>query len=468
MPSRSSLVTVELLPETHDIFSNGCHYHTPVTTAKGNTMQLQTRIRSTVAGLLSSTKFAALSRHIARGRRRMSGMAPTVYYFHQVDDPHSHLAVQKLNQLRQQYALPFITHLVSASADDFKGSAEHFQHWTQQDALAIAKGYGTTLDITNTPTPEQVYQANSRLSALLNTDTFAAEAYTTGTELWTSGNLNEIDAARTNDTEIALKNGNALQAKLGHYAGAMFYFDGEWYWGLNRLHLLEQRLIDEGFASANAAPCVTLPEARDTSGLNAKHISLEYFPSLRSPYTAIGHKRVLELIERSGVSVRLRPVMPMLMRGVPAPAAKQRYIITDAAREGRFYGVPLDRIVDPFGDPVKAAFNLYAGADALGQGMEFVTAYLSAAWQRGVDITTTAGLQQVAVEAGIDWQAMVDAAAKADWQTLLNDNLSALTSANLWGVPSFRISGGNNSEPFVCWGQDRIWRVEDEIAQRVK
>ena len=158
----------------------------------------------------------------------------------------------------------------------------------------------------------------------------------------------------------------------------------------------------------------------------------------------------------------------MLMRGVPAPAAKQRYIITDAAREGRFYGVPLDRIVDPFGDPVKAAFNLYAGADALGQGMEFVTAYLSAAWQRGVDITTTAGLQQVAVEAGIDWQAMVDAAAKADWQTLLNDNLSALTSANLWGVPSFRISGGNNSEPFVCWGQDRIWRVEDEIAQRVK
>ncbi|GIS20989.1 MAG: hypothetical protein CM15mP120_29050 [Pseudomonadota bacterium] len=23
------------------------------------------------------------------------------------------------------------------------------------------------------------------------------------------------------------------------------------------------------------------------------------------------------------------------------------------------------------------------------------------------------------------------------------------------------------SEPFVCWGQDRVWRVEQEIAQRV-
>ena len=100
--------------------------------------------------------------------------------------------------------------------------------------------------------------------------------------------------------------------------------------------------------------------------------------------------------------------------------------------------------------------------------MDFVTAYLSAAWQRGVDITTTAGLQQVADEAGINWQAMVDAAAKVNWQTLLDANLQELTDAALWGVPSFRVSGGNNPEPFICWGQDRIWRVEEEIAKRLE
>jgi 2-hydroxychromene-2-carboxylate isomerase len=175
----------------------------------------------------------------------------------------------------------------------------------------------------------------------------------------------------------------------------------------------------------------------------------------------------LALIERSGVTLKLRPVMPMLMRGVTAPQAKQRYIITDSGREGRFHQSPLGRIVDPFGEPVKQAFNLYAGADALGQGMDFVTAYLAAGWQQGIDITTTQGLQQVASNAGIDWQQMTDAADKNDWETLLDDNLQALTEANLWGVPSFRVSGGSNPEPFACWGQDRIWRVEDEIAQRV-
>ena len=175
-------------------------------------MQLQTRIRSTIAGLLTSANFAELSRRIARGKRRLSGKAPVVHYFHQVDDPHSHLAVQKLDQLRQQYALPFITHLVSASADDFKGSVEHFQHWIQQDATAIATGHDTTLNIADTPTPDQVHSANLRLSAHINTESFAAEAYAVGTELWANAvDVSGVDSERAAATATALKNGNAIR-----------------------------------------------------------------------------------------------------------------------------------------------------------------------------------------------------------------------------------------------------------------
>ncbi|HCY04109.1 MAG TPA: hypothetical protein DHU16_01555, partial [Gammaproteobacteria bacterium] len=286
--------------------------------SKGAAMQLQTRIRSTAAGFLSSKQFADLLQRIARGKRVLSGKAPTVHYFHQVNDPYSHLAVQKLDALRHQYTLPFITHLVSESADAFKGSAEHFAHWAQQDASAIASGYATTLNIVGTPTAEQIHMANLRLGTLVDADTFAVEAKAVGTELWEhSIHLDSADTEHTTAAQNALETGNALRKKLGHYAGAMFYFDGEWYWGVDRLHLLEQRLIDEGYASANATPIVPLPRATDTTDLNAQQITLEYFPSLRSPYTAVGHKRVLALIERSGVKVELRPVMPMLMRGVP-------------------------------------------------------------------------------------------------------------------------------------------------------
>ena len=74
------------------------------------------------------------------------------------------------------------------------------------------------------------------------------------------------------------------------------------------------------------------PSADQLPNLKDSDVELEYFPSLRSPYTAIGHARVLELIEKSSVRVNVRVVMPMMMRGVLAPTEKGRVILTDAAR----------------------------------------------------------------------------------------------------------------------------------------
>ena len=125
-------------------------------------------------------------------------------------------------------------------------------------------------------------------------------------------------------------------------------------------------------------------------------------------------------------------------------------------------------LVDPFGEPVKQAFALFPGAMALDAGMEFVTAYLRAAWMDGTDITSEAGLQQVTEQAGIDWQQLLKACEGTNWEAVLDDNLNAMLGAGLWGVPSFRVSGGNDPEAFACWGQDRIWRVENEIHRRCK
>jgi 2-hydroxychromene-2-carboxylate isomerase len=167
--------------------------------------------------------------------------------------------------------------------------------------------------------------------------------------------------------------------------------------------------------------------------------------------------------------------MPMLMRGIPAPRAKQRYIINDAGREGRAHNIPFGRIVDPFGEPVKRAFALFAAAAALSNEaghsnhheMDFVTAYLNAAWFDGTDITNAHGLKHVVSSAHLDWDALLESARNIDWEALLADNLHTMMADNLWGVPSFRVSGGNSEQAYACWGQDRIWRVENEIARRV-
>ena len=429
-------------------------------------MHLKTRIRSTGMRYFASAGYLHKQRRKARKLRAKQGGAPMVHYFHQVDDPYSHLAVQKLDELKSSYDLEFQPHLVSKPDDAYQGSAAHFDRWAWRDAQSVAADYGTefapAIDI---PLPGAVAAANASLAAHLNSEDFAQAAVQIGHALWTQQALDEPGDVAAGVQ--ALGRGDELRRALGHYQGAMFYFEGEWFWGIDRIRLLEERLQEEGFGQPSNGLCVPEPTPVDTSGLQASEVLLEYFPSLRSPYTAIGHQRVLDLITRSGVSVDVRPVMPMMMRGIPAPRAKQRYIITDASREGRTHGVPFGRIVDPFGEPVKRAFALFPGAAGLDRAMEFVTAYLSAAWFDGIDITRDKGLHVVADNAGLDWQTLQAAAADTDWESLLESNLTAMLEANLWGVPSFRVSGGKLDTAHACWGQDRIWRVENEIARRV-
>lgn len=414
---------------------------------------------------LSSSRFQEFVRRRARLSRRLRRQAPVVHYFHQVDDPYSHLAVQKLDELNDAYALPFVPHLVSSPDAAFLGDADHFDEWAMRDAVDIAPAFATTFpDNPRRQNRAAVMAANNLLADYLELEDFASTAKAVGTELWT-GQLARHTAAPSCG-ERAIRDGNLLRQRLGHYFGAMFYFDGEWYWGVDRLRSLEARLVEEGFGATTGEIRVPEPAVTSSSGLDAGHIQLEYFPSLRSPYTAIGHRRVLDLIDRTGVSVKLCPVMPMLMRGVPAPPAKQRYIITDAGREGRARGTPFGKIVDPFGDPVTDAFALFPAAAQLGKGMDFVTAYLAAAWVEGIDITTRNGLRQVAANADIEWSELMDARNRSDWEALLDENLAGMLGAGLWGVPSFRVTGGADETPFACWGQDRIWRVENEIARR--
>jgi len=431
-------------------------------------MNLKTRFRSLAMRRFSSASHLENQRHKARKQREKTGTPPVVHYFHQVDDPYSHLSVQKLDQLRARYQIKFQPHLTSAPSPAFQGSAQHFNQWALRDALSIAADYQTEFPPAATPPAlEQVRLANTTLAAHLNRDDFATTAIAIGHDLW-AGTPNASTDSRqpAHLAEQAVQAGNRQRNKFGHYQGAMFYFEGEWFWGVDRIRLLEQRLSDEGFDSEPGPLCVAEPTPRPLDGKSVAGIVLEYFPSLRSPYTAIGHSRVLDLVERTGVRLEVRPVMPMLMRGIPAPRAKQSYIITDSGREGRAHGCPLGKIVDPFGSPVLRAFALFPGAQSLGLAMPFVTAYLQAAWFKGIDITREEGLKRVAANAGIDWPSLQKAAAKADWQAVLADNLAAMDQEHLWGVPSFRVSGGHKHNAYACWGQDRIWRVANEIESR--
>ena len=422
-------------------------------------MKFSTRIKKLIMGFLASATRRDLSR--LGGRLSRKG-PPTIHYFHQVDDPYSHMAVQKLAAFAARYQCIVVPYLVSAPTAAYQGDSERFSQWALRDARTVATYYGVDLpERTDQIDAGQLKIAEADLAKLRDPNSFATRATQIGNSLWN----NQVIEGPTADNCTA--EGNSLREKLGHYLSATFYFEGEWYWGLDRLHHLERRLCEMGLSNDPNSICVPRPQAVSTTGANASSITLEFYPSLRSPYTAISFDRVIDLVNRSTVKLDLKPVMPMMMRGVPAPRTKQLYILSDTRREAEYYSIPFGPIVDPFGEPVKRAFSLCPYMVEQGLGAAYCSNYLKASWAERIDITTDDGLRTVVDRTGASWSEASATFNNDEWQPLLENNVSDMLNFGLWGVPSFKVTGGNRQEAFCCWDQDRLWRVETEISERL-
>ena len=283
-----------------------------------------------------------------------------------------------------------------------------------------------------------------------------------GRELWRGNGteLEQLPAATPDQARAILNAGRAMRAGLGHYLGATLNFEGEWYWGVDRLGYLEQRLHAAGFArKALAVPAVRLPrvECRNRP-TNGHRPTLHFFCSLRSPYTYLAVRSVQELAARYGAQLQLRFVLPMVMRGLPVPRHKRLYILADAKREAESLGLPFGRIVDPVGVPTERGLSVLHRAIAVGKGPAFLESFMRGVWSEGIDAGSDAGLHAIAGRAGLDEGFITAALADASWRAIAMENREDMLALGLWGVPSFRVDGCP-----AHWGQDRLWRVERDL-----
>ena len=262
------------------------------------------------------------------------------------------------------------------------------------------------------------------------------------------------------EASVAVEAGTAKRRELKHYSGAMFHYGGEWYWGVDRLCHLEERLAALAADRRKGEPLIAPRPAIDLAGhADQGHYSLELYASLRSPYTAMVFDRAVAFAEESGVTLNLRPVLPMVMRGVPATREKGMYIFMDAAREARAAGVPYGNFYDPIGDPARRCYALYPWAATQGKGVQLFSSFLRHAFVLGVNTNNDRGLRKVVEAAGLDWSAAQAHRYDTSWETVLEENRQSMYDAGLWGVPSFRLLDPAGETMLATWGQDRLWLV---------
>ncbi|PVZ72275.1 DsbA family protein [Pelagibaculum spongiae] len=379
----------------------------------------------------------------------------------QLDDPFSYLLLQQLPSLQQQYQVELEILIIEKPVEAVQVEPVAYRSWSFSDAKALADFYQLQPAIPRTVTIE--WQ-----QALLNSQSDIKKLLQLFTAFHSEQSINvyhdqQSMHSQLMPTQIQENLDNNLQAlqKSGHYLAAMIQYDGEFYWGIDRLNHLQQRLNQLQLAKNNPIDDFSKRIEFEWQWFNQLMVAkkqpseITLYLSLRSPYSWLLFYRLKTLADQQLIKLNLKPLLPMVMRGLPVPSAKKFYILKDAAREAWLQNIPFGPVCDPLGKGVENGYAIWF--ETLQQTPELADEVLyrlmKAAWAQGKDLADIDQLDKLIEQSGLSGQLNLSCLQRQDWLPLLTEHRQTISEAGFWGVPVIEHNGA------MAWGQDRLWQV---------
>ena len=213
-------------------------------------MKLERKFRSLLLNVVFDRRAIKVNRWLTEKRRQLSGQGHVVSVFLQIDDPYSYILSRYLPRLAATYNIDLRLYLSQAKGDEYQPAPEMLAEYAVMDCSRLASELGIPfLDKGSLPPTEHRVGLSNAVAALVGTDAFDDELYQALAVFWRGDSAAAAEISRTEDTaRSVVEESQRLQQKLGHYNSAMLHYSGEWFWGVDRLHYLMQRLDDLGVA----------------------------------------------------------------------------------------------------------------------------------------------------------------------------------------------------------------------------
>lgn len=195
---------------------------------------------------------------------------------------------------------------------------------------------------------------------------------------------------------------------------------------------------------------------------------IDYYFAPQSPWTYLGHDRLVAMARQAGAQVNLMPAdygqIFAASGGLPLgnrSPQRQAYRLVELARFRAHLGLPLN--VQPRFFPVAvddAARLLIAAQLAAGSevALKLSGAVFSAVWAQDRNIADAGTLAQLLAEQGLP-AAWLDDAHSAQVQDLYEAHTRQAITTGVFGAPSYVIGGE------IFWGQDRLDLLERLLAR---
>jgi 2-hydroxychromene-2-carboxylate isomerase len=435
-------------------------------------MSLHRKLRLKLLTLMLDSRVFKARRQLVETRRKLSGRRHVVSVFLQIDDPYSYILSHYLPSLAEHYDIELRLYLSEALGEDYQPEPGLLAEYAVLDCMRLAAELGVPfLDKGSLPPTEHRVGLSNSVAAAKGSDRFDDELRLALEAFWRGDT-----AAVANSSQAGESGGGALQAitasqkilrELGHYSSAMLHYGGEWYWGVDRLHYLTERLDELGLA-VSSSPHPMLKSIKQTMRVSlpveppsaAKNLpAIEYFHSFRSPYSYIAFQRIAEIADAFGVELKVRPVLPMVMRGMKVPQPKLLYVVNDTCREAGRKSLPFGRISDPVGAGAERCLAVFRYAESEKRGRDFIRYAGRAIWSEAIDVASDRGMRKVSGRTGLFWPEVIKAMDNDDWRQAVEANRESMMTSGLWGVPTMRMGD------FFVWGQDRDWMLVRHIEE---
>ena len=196
---------------------------------------------------------------------------------------------------------------------------------------------------------------------------------------------------------------------------------------------------------------------------------IDYYDSMSSPWTYLGHLRFMDLSHRFGLTIRHKPMDLLkvwsVSGGLPLKQRaqqRQAYRHQELRRWGELLKVPCN--LEPAYHPVADRRACYLVIAAMHRGLDWSKlsyAILRAVWVEDRDVADHATLIAIADENGMDGNALLaateDKAVHAEYQS----NTDEAMKFGVFGAPTYVFDGE------LFWGQDRLQMLEWRLTRKL-
>lgn len=194
--------------------------------------------------------------------------------------------------------------------------------------------------------------------------------------------------------------------------------------------------------------------------------SVDYYFTVLSPWSYIGHALFMDIARRHGVGVNYKPVYLGTVfdktGGLPLQKrhpARQRYRMMELQRWRDRRGMKF--VLEPKHWPfdVRFADRLVIAVAGAGHDPDaFLRRAFAAIWEKELDLTDETVLADLVRAAGLDPEPLFAAARGDATEVVYGLNLENAIDAGIFGAPSYVVDGE------IFWGQDRLELLDHMLA----